>query len=46
MAKDNETKIHELKEKIKEFGKERDWDQFHNAKDSAISLFKTSLLNS
>jgi NTP pyrophosphatase (non-canonical NTP hydrolase) len=36
--KDNERKIHELKEKVKKFCDERDWDQFHNAKDLAIAL--------
>ena len=38
MPKDHETKIHELKEKIKAFCDARDWDQFHNAKDLAIAL--------
>ena len=38
MAKDHETKIHELKERIKKFCEERDWDQFHNAKELAIAL--------
>ena len=38
MAKDTETKLHELKEKIKEFCDVRDWDQFHNAKELAIAL--------
>lgn len=38
MVKDNERKIHELKEKIKEFCDDRDWDQFHNAKELAIAL--------
>ena len=38
MTKDNETSIHELKEKIKSFCEARDWDQFHNAKDLAIAL--------
>jgi len=38
MTKDNERKIHELKDKIKEFCDARDWDQFHNAKDLAIAL--------
>ena len=28
----------ELKEKVKEFCDERDWDQFHNAKELAIAL--------
>lgn len=35
---DKEVKIHELKEKIKKFCDDRDWDQFHNAKDLAIAL--------
>lgn len=38
MKKDNERKIHELKDKIKEFCEARDWDQFHNAKELAIAL--------
>ena len=36
--KDKERKIYELKEKIKKFCEERDWDQFHNAKELAIAL--------
>tara|TARA_Y100000034_G_scaffold92462_1_gene111759 strand:- start:2155 stop:2529 length:375 start_codon:yes stop_codon:yes gene_type:complete len=38
MTKDQERKIHELKEKIREFCEARDWGQFHNAKDLAIAL--------
>jgi len=38
MAKDQERKIHDLKEKIREFCEAREWDQFHNAKDLAIAL--------
>ena len=38
MGKDEETKIHELKKKVKEFCDERDWAQFHNAKELAIAL--------
>jgi NTP pyrophosphatase (non-canonical NTP hydrolase) len=38
MVKDTETKLHELKQKIKEFCEARDWDQFHNAKELAIAL--------
>lgn len=38
MVKDNERKIHELKEKIKNYCEVRDWDQFHGAKDLAIGL--------
>ena len=36
--KDHETNIHELKEKIKKFCEDRDWDQFHGAKDLAIGI--------
>ena len=42
MAKDQETKIYELKEKIKKFCEERDWDQFHGAKDLAIGIITES----
>jgi len=38
MPKDHQTNINELKEKIKKFCDERDWDQFHNAKDLATAL--------
>src|SRR3989338_985536 len=38
MAKDQETKIHELKDKIKKFCDDRDWDQFHGAKELATAL--------
>ncbi len=38
MGKDHETNIHEFKEKIKRFCEDRDWDQFHNAKELAIAL--------
>lgn len=38
MAKDEERKIQEIKETIKEYCEERDWNQFHNAKDLAIGL--------
>ena len=31
-------KLHMLKEKIISFRKERDWEQYHNLKDLAISL--------
>lgn len=32
------SEIEILTEKIKQFNKERDWDQFHNPKDLAIAL--------
>ncbi|MBN2042618.1 MAG: nucleotide pyrophosphohydrolase [Candidatus Aenigmarchaeota archaeon] len=35
---DHETNIHAIKEKIKEFCEERDWDQFHGAKELAVAL--------
>src|SRR3989344_7200811 len=35
---DNHTTIQELKEKVKNFGEGRDWDQYHNAKDLAIGI--------
>jgi|SRR3989338_8034595 len=35
---DNKTNIHELKEKVRKFCEERDWDQYHNAKDLAIGV--------
>jgi len=35
---DQKTNIHVLKEKIRKFCEDRDWDQFHNAKDLAIAL--------
>ena len=38
MAKDSERKILEIKELIKEYCEERDWDQFHGAKDLAVAL--------
>ena len=38
MAKDEETKIQALKDKIQKFCEERDWDQFHGAKDLATAL--------
>lgn len=35
---DNKTTIYDLKQKIKYFCEERDWDQFHNPKDLAIGI--------
>jgi NTP pyrophosphatase (non-canonical NTP hydrolase) len=35
---DDETSIRELKEKVRKFCDERDWDQFHGAKELAIAL--------
>ena len=39
---DSKTNINELKEKIKKFCEERDWDQYHNAKDLAIGIITES----
>ena len=35
---DDRTNINKLKEKIKKFCEDRDWDQFHNAKELAIGM--------
>jgi len=35
---DEKTNISDLKMKIKKFCEDRDWDQFHNAKDLAIGI--------
>ncbi len=35
---DNKTTIYDLKEKVRLFCEERDWDQFHNAKELAIGI--------
>ena len=35
---DYKTTIQELKLKVKKFCEDRDWDQFHNAKELAIAL--------
>jgi NTP pyrophosphatase (non-canonical NTP hydrolase) len=35
---DKEVNIHELNEKVKKFCDDRDWDQFHDAKELAIAL--------
>src|SRR3989344_6558597 len=35
---DSQTSIQELKEKVKKFCEDRDWDQFHNAKELAIGI--------
>jgi len=32
------TRVAELKQMVKKFSEERDWDQFHNAKDLAIGI--------
>jgi NTP pyrophosphatase (non-canonical NTP hydrolase) len=35
---DTEANIHDLKEKVRKFCEERDWDKFHNAKELAIGM--------
>ena len=35
---DHKTNIHELKEKVKAFCEDRDWDQYHNAKELSIGI--------
>jgi NTP pyrophosphatase (non-canonical NTP hydrolase) len=35
---DSVTRVGELKDIVKGFSEERDWDQFHNAKDLAIGI--------
>lgn len=35
---DNKTTINELKQMVKEFCEERDWDQFHGAKNLTIAM--------
>tara|TARA_Y100000034_G_C6825789_1_gene372277 strand:- start:525 stop:887 length:363 start_codon:yes stop_codon:yes gene_type:complete len=39
---DHKTNIHELKEKIQRFCEDRDWDQFHGAKELAIGVITES----
>ena len=35
---DTKTRVAELKEMVRRFSEERDWDKFHNAKDLAIGI--------
>ncbi|MFH1211737.1 MAG: nucleotide pyrophosphohydrolase [Candidatus Woesearchaeota archaeon] len=35
---DSKTNINELKEKVKKFCEDRDWERFHNPKDLAIGV--------
>lgn len=39
---DHKTNIQELKERIKKFCEDRDWDQYHGAKDLAIGIITES----
>ncbi|MDI6786431.1 MAG: nucleotide pyrophosphohydrolase [bacterium] len=38
MISDKNTCLHELKDKIKEFVKEREWERYHHPKELAISM--------
>jgi NTP pyrophosphatase (non-canonical NTP hydrolase) len=38
MIMDKTTTLEELKNKVKEFCEDRDWDQFHNPKELAIGI--------
>ncbi len=38
MKSDKNTRISELKELVEEFVHERDWEQYHNPKDLAVSI--------
>lgn len=38
MGKDSEMKLEQLKEKVKAFCEERDWNKFHNPKELAIGI--------
>jgi NTP pyrophosphatase (non-canonical NTP hydrolase) len=42
MSKDENTNLQELKDLIKHFCDERDWDKYHNAKDLAIGVITES----
>ena len=35
---DNKTDVHKLKEIVRKFCEDRDWDQYHGAKDLATAL--------
>ncbi len=35
---DNETRLQDIKDRIKNYCEERDWDQFHNPKELAIGV--------
>lgn len=39
---DNDTTVEEMKRKIQKFCEDRDWDQFHTAKDLAIAIITES----
>ena len=35
---DTNARVIELKQMVRQFSEDRDWDQFHNAKDLAIGI--------
>ncbi len=35
---DHKTSVHDLKEKVRRFCDDRDWDRYHNSKDLAIGI--------
>ncbi|MDP2750554.1 MAG: nucleotide pyrophosphohydrolase [Nanoarchaeota archaeon] len=39
---DHKTNVKDLKDKVKKFCEDRDWDQYHNAKDLAIGIITES----
>lgn len=39
---DEDTKVHELKLLVKKFCEDRDWDQYHHAKELAIAIITES----
>ncbi|HLC50022.1 MAG TPA: nucleotide pyrophosphohydrolase [Candidatus Nanoarchaeia archaeon] len=39
---DSKTTVDNLKNKVKEFSEDRDWDKFHNPKDLAIGIITES----
>ncbi len=39
---DSKTNIQELKEKVKKFCEDRNWDQYHNAKELTIGIITES----
>ena len=39
---DKHTSIHQLKEKVRKFCEDRNWDRYHNAKDLAIGIITES----
>lgn len=38
MTGDNETTLGEMKQRVMEFARERDWEKYHNSKDLSMAL--------